>query len=231
MLQWEGAVMTNPRAMRRRAATLATTIACLALTTVSGCGHDGGMQAVAVTPTPVPVDLIIEGQAVTKARATEHGVAFLKERLVSIFEQGPQRTLEILDRGVSSAHPYVAPAGWSVVDFAVHPSGRISAVLTTLTDVRIVQLDAAGTVLSDQPFLDPASPADPFFNYEGGIRNDTALQPALMRDAARVVPLGESLALVLRTGRNAVVAYRLDRAASGAYQLTWRTLVEPGSSI
>jgi hypothetical protein len=113
----------------------------------------------------------------------------------------------------------------------MHPSGKISAVLTTLTDVRIVQLSATGSVLSDQQFFDVESPADPFFNYEGGIRNDTALQPALMRDAARVVPLGESLALVLRTGRNAVIAYRLDADATGAYQDRWRTLVEPGSSI
>jgi hypothetical protein len=52
-----------------------------------------------------------------------------------------------------------------------------------------------------------------------------------MHDAARLAPLGESLAVVLRTGRNAIVAYRLDPDLSGAYQRAWRTLVEPGSSI
>jgi len=36
---------------------------------------------------------------------------------------------------------------------------------------------------------------------------------------------------LLRTGRNAIVAYRLDPDVSGAYQRAWRTLVEPGSSI
>src|SRR5580692_877297 len=51
-----------------------------------------------------------------------------------------------------------------------------------------------------------------------------------MHDAARLVPLGESLAVVLRTGRNAIVAYRLDPYASGAYKRSWRTLLEPGSS-
>src|SRR6185437_9546674 len=59
----------------------------------------------------------------------------------------------------------------------------------------------------------------------------SSLQPALMHDAARLAPLGESLAVVLRTGRNAIVAYRLDPDASGAYQRAWRTLIEPGSSI
>jgi hypothetical protein len=52
-----------------------------------------------------------------------------------------------------------------------------------------------------------------------------------MHDAARLAPLGESLAVVLRTGRNAIVAYRLDPDVSGEYRLAWRTLVEPGSSI
>jgi hypothetical protein len=127
--------------------------------------------------------------------------------------------------------PYIPPAGWSVVDFAVHPSGDISAILTTARDVRLVRLDSKGSVRSDQPFLDPAAPTDPFFNYAGGLKNDDALQPALMHDAARLAPLGESLAVVLRTGRNAIVAYRLDPDATGAYQRSWRTLVEPGASI
>jgi len=127
--------------------------------------------------------------------------------------------------------PYMPPPGWSVVDFVVHPSGDISAILTTAREVRIVRLDRNGSIRSDQPFLDPAVSADPFFNYAGGIKDDDALQPALMHDAARLAPLGESLAVVLRTGRNAIVAYRLDPDGSGTYRRSWRTLVEPGSSI
>jgi hypothetical protein len=118
-----------------------------------------------------------------------------------------------------------------VVDFELHPSGDISAVLTTATDVRIVRLDRKGSIRSDYVFSDPAAASDPFFNYAGGLRQDGALQPALMHDAARLAPLGESLAVVLRTGRNAIVAYRLDPDANGAYQRSWRALVEPGSSI
>jgi hypothetical protein len=118
-----------------------------------------------------------------------------------------------------------------VVDFAVHPSGDISAILTTAADVRIVRLDPNGSIRSDQLFLDPSAPTDPFVDYAGGIKDDNALQPALMHDAARLAPLGESLAVVLRTGRNAIVAYRLDADVSGAYRRAWRRLVEPGSSI
>ena len=173
----------------------------------------------------------MSGLTVTKARTANNTIILLEERLNSIFEDGPQRTLAVLQ---SDGHPiqsYMPPAGWSLVDFAVHPSGDISAILTTAREVRIVRLGSNGSVRSDQPFLDPAAPADPFFNYAGGIKDDNALQPALMHDAARLAPLGESLAVVLRTGRNAIVAYRLDPDVSGAYRQAWRTLIEPGASI
>jgi hypothetical protein len=177
------------------------------------------------------VDLVVSGQTVTKARTRGSEVVLLEQRLNSIFAVGPQRTLGMLQSDGHTVRTYAPPMGWTVVDFAVHPSGDISAVLTTAREVRIVRLDANGSVRSDQPFLDPDAIRDPFFNYAGGIKDDGALQPALMHDAARVAPLGESLALVLRTGRNAVVAYRLDPDMSGSYTRSWRTLVEPGSSI
>ena len=177
------------------------------------------------------VNLAVTGQTITKVRATGNRVVVLAEHLTSIFEDGPQRTLAILQSDGRTLRPYAAPQGWSVVDFAIHPSGDISAVLTTATGVRIVRLDPEGAVRSDQPFVDPASQNDPYFNYAGGVKNDGSLQPALMHDAARLAALGESLALVLRTGRNAIVAYRLDADASGVYTKVWRTLVEPGSSV
>jgi hypothetical protein len=208
----------------RTSTVLYALISCT-LTLLVACG---GKET---PPTQGGVNLAVAGQTVTKARTAGNKVVLLQERLTSIFEDGPRRTLAILQSDGRAESPYAAPSGWSVVDFAVHPSGDISAILTTATQVRIVRLDPNGSVRSDQLFLDPASPSDPFFNYAGGIKNDDALQPALMHDAARLAPLGESLAVVLRTGRNAIVAYRLDPDAAGAYQRAWRTLVEPGASI
>jgi hypothetical protein len=203
---------------------------CLAVVLLAACGGDGATGAQETPPIPL-IDLAVTGQTMTKVRTAGNVVALLEERLTSIFEQGPHRTLAILQSDGHTVRPYVAPTGWSVVDFAVHPSGDVSAVLTTPKDVRIVRLDPDGSVQIDQPFLDPAAPTDPFFDYAGGVRDDDAMQPVLMHDAARLVPLGESLAVVLRTGRNAIVAYRLDPDASGAYRRAWRTLIEPGSSI
>ena len=207
-----------------RTSTILSALFCSTVALLVACGAG-------VAPPINSVDLAVVGQTVTKVRTAGNEVVVLEQRLNSIFENGPQRTLATLQSDGRTVHPYTPPQGWSVVDFAVHSSGDVSAILTTATDVRIVRLDPNGSVRSDQVFPDPSSPADPFFNYAGGIKNDNALQPALMHDAARLAPLGESLAVVLRTGRNAIVAYRLDPDASGAYRLAWRTLVEPGSSI
>jgi len=198
----------------------------LAVALPVGCGDSA--KPPKETPT---VNLSVSGLTVTKARTANNAIILLEERLNSILEDGPQRTLAVLQSDGRPISSYMPPAGWSIVDFAVHPSGDISAILTTAREVRIVRLGSNGSIRSDQPFLDPAAPTDPFFNYAGGIKDDNALQPALMHDAARLAPLGESLAVVLRTGRNAIVAYRLDPDVSGAYRQAWRTLIEPGASI
>jgi hypothetical protein len=205
-------------------------LVCVALVLCVGCAGGGGQSN---TPPPAhTVDVAVSGQTVTKVRASGGSTVVLQERLTSIFEDGPQRTvMMIVQSDGRTSQPYTAPLGWSLVDFAVHPSGDISVVLTTGRDVRVVRLGLNGVIRSDQIFADASAPNDPYINYEGGIKDDTALQPALMHDAALLAPLGESLAVVLRTGRNAVVAYRLDPDTSGAYQRAWRTLVEPGASI
>jgi len=221
-------VFPAPQSPAKRNNRGTTTILCALLySAVVPLVACGGKQTLPIND----VDLAVVGQTVTKVRTAGNEVVVLEERLTSIFENGPQRTLAILESDGRTVRPYTAPAGWSVVDFAVHPSGDISVILTTAADVRIVRLDPSGSIRSEELFLDASAPTDPFFNYAGGIKDDKALQPALMHDAARVAALGESLALVLRTGRNAILAYRLDSDEGGAYRLAWRTLVEPGSSI
>jgi hypothetical protein len=196
-----------------------------------GYGNDGVAMCTPASSAIAAIDVAVGGRAVIKTRAGGNVVAMLQERLTSIFQDGPDRTLALLQADGRTATTYTPPAGWSLVDFAVHPSGEISVVLTTNRAVRIVRLDRNARPQSDQPFTDAEAAHDPFFDFDVSARDDDALQPVLTHDAARLAPLGESLALVLRTGRNAVVAYRLDLDDAGEYAHAWRTLVEPGSSI
>jgi hypothetical protein len=202
---------------------------CATATLLVACG--GGAPVVEEAPETGTVDISLAGQTVTKVRAAGNNIAFLEEQLTSIFEDGPRRSLLFVKGNSEPLQPYTTPAGWSLVDFAMHPSGDLSVVLTTSREVRLVRLDHNGSVRSDQSLVDSATSTDPFFNYEGGLKDDESLQPALMHDAARLAPLGESLLLVLRTGRNAIVAYRLELDVDGTYRRAWRTLVEPGATI
>ena len=85
------------------------------------------------------VDLAVAGQTVIKVRTAGGHVVLLEERLNSIFEDGPQRTLATLQSDGHTLQTYMPP-GWSVVYFAVHPSGDISAILTTATGVLVHML-------------------------------------------------------------------------------------------
>jgi hypothetical protein len=208
---------------------LAGVLLCATVALFAACG--GGDRVSVEAPENETIDIAVTGQAVTKVRAVGKQVAFMEEQLNSIFEDGPRRSLQLVNGNGEPFQPYATPAGWSLIDFVLHPSGDLTLVLTTSREVRLVRLDHNGVVRSDQPFLDPAVAADPFFDYAGGLKDDQSLQPALMHDAARLAPLGEALLLALRTGRNAVVAYRLDPEVDGSYRQAWRTLVEPGASI
>ena len=87
--------------------------------------------------------------------------------------------------GAHQCKPTSSAAGvvlWS--DCCVHPPGDISAIShhsyrSPHHSARSTWLDSKRSTISR-----PSSPTDPFFNYAGGIRNDDALQPALMHDAA-----------------------------------------------
>src|SRR5215468_4172687 len=136
-----------------RAAKALSALLCWTSVLFVGCGGGG-------TPPINSVDFAIVGQTVTKVRSSVNKAVLLEERLTSIFEDGPQRTLAILQSDGHTVQPYTPPAGWSLNDFAVHPSGDISAILTTATDVRIVRLDPHSSIRSDQLFLDPTSPTD-----------------------------------------------------------------------
>ncbi len=161
------------------------------------------------TPTIGSVDLAVTGQTVVKARTRGNEVVILEERLHSIFESGPQRTLAILQSDGRTARPFTPPEGWSVIDFTVHPSGDVSVILTTATQVRIVRLAPNGSVRSDQVFLRSRFHRRILAQLcRWRSRLTTRFNLSLMHDAARLASLGESLAAGVAHGsqRNCCVS-------------------------
>lgn len=178
---------------------------------------------------PLQFEREVPGRAVVKLASGRAGLVALDEQLMSLSETGPRRTLVVTPADGQAPRRIDAPQDWSMVDFALHASGEITAVLTRQGTVRLRRLTALGTLKRDQAFTDAMVASDPDYGAFGAIDRD-ALQPVLTQDAARVFALGESLLLVLRTGLNAVVAYRLNDT-EGGYVRAWRTLVEPGGAV
>ena len=94
----------NVAKVRRTSSVLRASL-CLAVALLVGCA--GPKE----TPAIKTVNLSLSGVTVTKVRTANNAIILLEERLTSIFEDGPQRTLAILR---SDGHPiqsYMPPAG------------------------------------------------------------------------------------------------------------------------
>ena len=213
--------------MARIAAAL---VAALLVGSCSGGGYGGSQPPVQPPASP---DFADAGMAVIKVRAVVDGVTLLEEKPVSLLETGPQRRITLLDAAGTVRARYSPPQGFSLIDFAQHPSGEITVAIASAKTVTLVRLDRAGARSFEFPILDPQAPNDPYVILGDGPRDDTSMVPVLTRDAVRLAPVGEDAVVALRTGRNAVVAYRLVFGTPGGmgYAIRWRTLVEPGVTM
>lgn len=191
-----------------------------------GGGSDGG-PIIVQTALNVPV----AGSTMLKVRPNQQGWTGMADTLRRLTDYTvPDRRLLLSADGRSVSGQWQPPAGWSLIDFAVHPSGQVTAALASQTSIRLVRLTAQGALVNQTDFVDPAAVNDPFIGEEYYIRDRTSMVPHATRDAVRVAPVGEQVAMALRTGRNAIVAYRVAHNAAG-FQTSWRTLVEPGVPV
>ncbi len=195
------------------------------------CGGGAGGGGGGGEPPPAEAHAV-DGRAVVKARAVGSGWAALAERLQPLQDvTRPDRQLLLAAGGGRPPLVIAAPAGWSLIDLAVHPSGQLSLVRATDKTLRLQRRAADGAQLGESDFTDAQAASDPFTSDPIFVRDSKSLLPHATRDAVRLAPLGEDLVLALRSGRNAVVAQRLAHAGGGRFERVWRTLVEPGVFI
>lgn len=222
--------MTMAMRVAMRVAIGGLAAASLALVLVAcggGGGNDGGAGE------PAPLQLASPGLAVMKLRSQGSSWVALAEKARSPeLPTMPERHLLLSQAGGrQQGVDYQPPTGWSLLDFALHPSGEISLVLGNDRELRLLRLSAAGQALREQPFLDPQAASDPFVGDPLAARDHQSLLPYYTRDTARLAAVGEELVLGLRTGRHAVVLHKLGYTAAGGFAKQWRSLVEPGVYI
>ena len=173
---------------------------------------------------------MLSGVAVNKFRASGSDWGALTERLRPLVDLTvPDRGL-LLSAGNGQTQSVDVPEGWSLIDFALHPSGEVSLVLATDTQLRLQRRANDGRLIGDMAFTDVAAASDPFIGNIATIKDSLSLVPQGTRDAVHLAPFGEDLLIAYRTGRNAVVAQLL--SYNGAdFEQRWRTIVEPGVPI
>jgi hypothetical protein len=200
---------------------------------LAGCGGGGAGDP---PPQPAVVDdlppWLLPGVAVIKFRSAGSEWAALTERLRAIEDvTAPDRQLLMATVNTRAMTTIDAPVGWSLIDFAMHPSGEMTLVLANDHDLRLQRRAAGGALIGDSIFSDLQATTDPFIGDAGTIQDPQSLVPQGTRDAVRVAAVGEDLLLAFRTGRNAVIAQWLTHLAGGIFTRRWRTLVEPGVPI
>ncbi|MBH9579130.1 hypothetical protein [Inhella proteolytica] len=203
---------------------------------LSACGGGGGGSApppVEPPPPPPPLQLAVSGRAVVKLSSSASRWLGLVERARPLEERSrPERELWVSgQQGQGSPRVLQAEAGRSLLDFALHPSGEFSLLQASDRALFLQRRSASGELLRELAFADPQAASDPFMDDPLQLRDPTALLPHATRDAARLAPLGEDLALAFRSGRQAVVLHRLGWRAAAGFEPQWRRLVEPGVAI
>ncbi len=203
------------------------------LALLMACGGGGGGGGPPGGEPPAPLQLATPGIAVMKLRSQGAAWVALAEvaRRPEIPTMPDRRLLVSQPDGRSRGTDYQPPEGWSLLDFALHPSGEISVLLGTGRALRLLRLSAAGQLQREQEFTDPLVATDPFVGDAGSAPDHLSLVPANTRDAARLAALGEDVALAFRSGRQAVLLHRLGYTAAGGFAKQWRSLVEPGVVI
>ena len=194
------------------------------------CGGDGSLSPAPV-PATQPPSLMLSGVAVNKFRASGNDWGVLTERLRPLVDvTAPDRGL-LLSPGNGQTQSVDLPQGWSLIDFALHPSGEVSLVLATDTQLRLQRRASDGRLIGDVSFDDADAGTDPFIGNAGSLKDPQSLVPQGTRDAVHLAPFGEDLLIAYRTGRNAVVAQLLSYNGGADFERRWRTIVEPGVPI
>src|SRR5258706_12949495 len=136
-------------------------VALCLIAMISACG--GGSDSHGTDGGPVPM-LTTPGIAVVKVRTAGAGWVALTEKLRPLEDlTTPDRRLLVSAGGSGAPATIVPPAGWSLIDFAVHPSGQISAVLATDTALRLQRYAADGALIGEADFTDADAATGPVF--------------------------------------------------------------------
>jgi len=195
---------------------------------------DAGAPSPPDAAPPASSDLSVPGLAVTKVRIHDTITVALLDRPITcnLRTATPVRELRWWRAG-HEVGSYVPADDDHLLDFALHPSGEVTAVVAGGDSFVLLRFSATGELTARTPLDDPDRNGDPFIDFTGPSTPpaNPGYAPPSTIDTARVAPLGEDVAVVTRTNVLSVVAFRYDVDAAHHLTRRFRRLVEPGVSL
>lgn len=193
----------------------------------AGAGGDSGSD----------VERIFVGEFVKKVLPTVNadGYFVLLERAgVLHVDYGMPRRRLVKVNARGDLLPWIATLPWmnpsndiSLLDFALHPSGEVTALFASVAGYHLVRIHASGELISETAMSDPKIRLDSPALSEGA---PSAPIETYTHDTGRLQALGEQVVIATRTGRHSVIAYRYD-FRDAHFEPEMRTLVVPPFSM
>jgi hypothetical protein len=172
---------------------------------------------------PGPTLARISGWSIKK-RERSGGQDFVLEEQLTAFtvETGTTRIRQLL--GPSPERIWVAPAGFYIEDFSVHPSGSVSTVMVDESfHIWLARLSSELAQLDLAQLHDPAIAEDPTVPNE--IVPVEVVANPLSRESVRITDDGEQAVVVAYTDWGSVIIYRM--VYDSGWESARRTLVQP----
>lgn len=199
----------------------------------AGAGNEAGAGGEAASP----LERFFAGEFVKKVvpSGSDDGYFVLLEKagVLHVDYGMPRRRLVKVD-AAGHARPWIATLPWmtpsddiSLLDFARHPSGQVTALFASVAGYHLVRIAEDGELISETALSDPKIALDP-----PSLPNDVPAGPieTFTHDTGRLQPLGEQIVVATRTGRHSVIAYRYD-FREAHFEPEMRTLIVPPLSM
>jgi hypothetical protein len=172
-----------------------------------------------------------QGVGVMKLLPLKEGALALIERPLDGYWVGDRALMAFELSGVVRFE-YAAPPDSNVLDFAVHASGEVTVVMASREHFFLARLATDGGELARQELQDPQVTLDP--HWPVGSEPEPAaegLRPSspsdLLPPEARLVSVGDSVVIALRTQTHSLLAYRYEWKAGEGFTRAWRKLLVP----
>ena len=199
----------------------------------AGAGNEAGAGGETASPLERFFARAFVKKVVPGGGGDDYFVLLERAGLLQVDYGSPRRRL-VKVTSAGEVLPWISTLPWpnpsddiSLLDFALHPSGEITALFASVAGYHLVRIAPNGEVISETALSDPKIALDP-----PALPEDAPAAPieTNTHDTGRLQAVGEQVVIATRTGRHSVIAYRYD-FREAHFEPEMRALVVPPLSM